>query len=110
MKLLFDENLSFRLCSLLADLFPDSDQVRNLGLDQSDDRTIWRYAGSSGFVLVTLDSDFADIAALLGPPPKVIWLRCGNQTNQTIEGILRNHFQTIAAFEVDTTANCLELL
>jgi len=25
MKLLFDQNLSFKLCKLLADLFPDSD-------------------------------------------------------------------------------------
>lgn len=24
MKLLFDQNLSFKLCTLLADLFPDS--------------------------------------------------------------------------------------
>lgn len=31
MKLLFDQNLSFKLCQRLADLFPDSDQVRRLG-------------------------------------------------------------------------------
>jgi hypothetical protein len=37
MKLLFDQNLSFKLCQRLADLFPDSDQVRRLGLDQADD-------------------------------------------------------------------------
>lgn len=28
MKLLFDQNLSFKLCRHLADLFPDSSQVR----------------------------------------------------------------------------------
>lgn len=31
MKLLFDQNLSFKLVSRLADLFPDSDQVPRLG-------------------------------------------------------------------------------
>jgi len=82
MKLLFDQNLSFKLVDRLADLFPDSDQVRRLGLDQADDRAIWEHAKRSGFVLVTQDSDFADLAALLGPPPKVIWLRCGNQPTQ----------------------------
>ena len=79
MKLLFDQNLSFRLCRQLADLYPGSSQTRLLGLAEADDRAIWRYAGSNGFVLVSLDADFAELAGLLGPPPKVIWLRSGNQ-------------------------------
>lgn len=41
MKLLFDQNLSFKLCVKLADFFPDSNQVRLLGLDQAEDRTVW---------------------------------------------------------------------
>ena len=32
MKLLFDQNLSFKLCQALADLFPGSSQVRLLGM------------------------------------------------------------------------------
>jgi predicted nuclease of predicted toxin-antitoxin system len=36
MKLLFDQNLSFKLCALLADLFPGSKSVRELGLERSD--------------------------------------------------------------------------
>jgi predicted nuclease of predicted toxin-antitoxin system len=60
-------------------------------------------------VLVTKDSDFADLAALLGAPPKVIWLRCGNQTAETIEKLLRDHAQAIAAFERDQTAACMEI-
>ena len=35
MKLLFDENLSFKLCDRLANLFPGSSQVRLLGLAES---------------------------------------------------------------------------
>jgi predicted nuclease of predicted toxin-antitoxin system len=79
MKLLFDQNLSFRLCALLTDTFPESNQVRLLGLEQADDRTIWNRAKEGGFVLVSQDADFAELAGLLGPPPKVVWLRCGNQ-------------------------------
>ncbi len=74
MKLLFDENLSFRLCRQLNDLFPESSQVRLLGLQQADDHTIWNYAKTNGYVLVTLDADFVDMAGLLGPPPKIIRL------------------------------------
>jgi predicted nuclease of predicted toxin-antitoxin system len=110
MKLLFDQNLSFKLCPLLADLFPDSDQVRQLGLDQADDRAIWQHARANGFVLVTQDADFADLAALYGPPPKVIWLRCGNQATATVEQLLRSHAATIAAIDQDSAVNCLEIL
>jgi predicted nuclease of predicted toxin-antitoxin system len=79
MKLLFDQNLSFKLCERLAKLFPGSSQVRLVGLAEATDRKIWDYPGRNGFVLVSLDVDFADRATLLGAPPKVIWLRCGNQ-------------------------------
>ena len=49
MKLLFDQNLSFKLCPALADLFPGSSQVRLLGLERADDRTIWEYAKANHF-------------------------------------------------------------
>lgn len=110
MKLLFDQNLSFKLCQALADLFPGSSQVRLLGLAQADDHTVWQHAKANGFVLVTQDSDFAEMAALYGHPPKVIWLRCGNQPTKAIENRIRGHTQDIAAFEQDPSATCLEIL
>jgi len=88
MKLLFDENLSFGLCAQLADLFPESLQVRLAGLAEASDRAIWDYAKANGFAIGSLDSDFADMAAVLGPPPKVIWLRCGNQPSTAVERLL----------------------
>lgn len=109
MKLLFDQNLSFKLCLRLKDLFPDSQQVRLLGMSVSDDREIWQHCSANEFVLVTQDSDFADMAAVLGPPPKVVWLRCGNQPTSGIERLLRKHSQTIEAFLDDETAACLEI-
>ncbi len=108
MKLLFDENLSFRLCERLEGLFPGSAQVRPLGLGEADDRTIWDYAAANGFAVVSLDVDFAEKAALIGPPPKVIWLRCGNQPTDIIEKLLREYIAVIEAFELDDAA-CLEI-
>ena len=110
MKLLFDQNLSFKLCQALANLFPNSSQVRLLGLAEANDSAVWQHAKADGFILVTQDSDFADMATLHGAPPKVIWLRCGNQPTQAIEKLLRDHAQAIAAFEQDTVAACLEIL
>ena len=109
MKLLFDQNLSFKLCLRLADLFPDSSQVRLLGLSEADDRIIWQHAKAHGFTLVSQDSDFADLAALVGPPPKVIWLRLGNKPTNAVEHVLRDRADAIKAFEHDNTAVCLEI-
>lgn len=109
MKLLFDQNLSHRLCRLLADAFPGSEQVRAAGLDRASDDLIWEFARQGGFGIVTLDSDFADIAGLRGAPPKIIWLRCGNQATDFVEHLLRDHAALIANFMESDDAACLEL-
>jgi predicted nuclease of predicted toxin-antitoxin system len=109
MRLLFDQNLSFKLCALLDDLYPNSKGVRELGLDTSDDRVIWKQAKDSGFLLVSQDSDFAEMAAHYGPPPKVIWLRCGNQPVHAIASLLRRHAATVLEFEANGSAGCLEI-
>lgn len=109
MRLLFDQNLSFRLCRSLADIFPHSQQAAGLGLARADDTSVWDVAGREGFTIVTLDADFAEMAALRGPPPKVVWLRCGNQSTSVVEGLLRSHGATIADFIDDRDAACLEL-
>ena len=90
-------------------MFPDSNQLRLLGLDQVDDQQIWRHAKANGFVLVSQDSDFADMAALYGPPPKVIWLRCGNQPTEVVEKLLRDRYEAIAAYGTDVSAACLDI-
>ena len=109
MKLLFDQNLSFKLCGRLNDLFPDSSQVQLVGLAQVDDLVIWEHAKANGFVIVTQDSDFADRAGLYGAPPKVIWLRCGNQQTAFIEALLRANGERILEFENEPETGCLEL-
>jgi predicted nuclease of predicted toxin-antitoxin system len=109
MKLLFDQNLSFKLCALLADLFPDSKSVRELGLDKSDDLVIWQRAKDFGYTLDSQDSDFAQMAAHYGHPPKVIWLRCGNQPVAIVEALLRRHAEGIAEFDGNVAAACLEI-
>lgn len=88
MKLLFDQNLSFKLCQTVADLFPESKHVRVLGLSEVGDRVLWDYAKANGFTIVS-----QEIAALLGSPPKVIWLRAGNQPTAAISTLLRERRQ-----------------
>jgi predicted nuclease of predicted toxin-antitoxin system len=71
MRLLFDQNLSFKLCNLLADLFPDSTQARLIGMEQSDDVDLWEYARVNEYVIVTQDVDFFNRSAVHGFPPKI---------------------------------------
>ena len=49
MKLLFDQNLSFKLCALLSDLVPDSKPVRQLGLGDEIAESAGLNIHSSGF-------------------------------------------------------------
>jgi predicted nuclease of predicted toxin-antitoxin system len=109
-KLLFDQNLSHRLPRRLADLFPDSDHVRPLALDQASDDSIWEFAKANGFCLVTQDSDFAERSRLYGAPPKVVWLRCGNSTPQRVEDILRRNAILIAELIQNPSLHSLEII
>lgn len=95
MKLLFDENLSFRLPRALSELFPESLHVEDVGLDQSDDEAIRRYAVEHDFTIVTKDADFAEHCLVKGAPPKVVWIRRGNCSTATVESLLCVHREEI---------------
>ena len=75
MRLLLDQNLSPRLLTALAGLYPGSSHVREVGLQTADDDTVWQYAAEHGFAIVSKDADFHERSFLLGHPPKVIWIR-----------------------------------
>lgn len=109
MKLLFDQNLSPRLVSLLADIFPDSNHVFPLGLGATADAKIWEFAKNNDYILVTKDADFGDLSVLRGFPPKVIWVRRGNCKTANIEQILRDNFTVISQFETDKTLGLVTL-
>jgi predicted nuclease of predicted toxin-antitoxin system len=89
MKLLFDQNISFRAVKGIQDLFPLAKQVCELGLENSSDRSIWNFAKKENYSIVTFDSDFYDLNLVLGTPPKIIWLRTGNATTEDIIKLFR---------------------
>ena len=109
MSLLFDQNLSRRLPALLAAEYPGSQQVILVGLDGADDRTVWSYAAAHGLAVVSKDADFQQMAATLGPPPKVVWLRVGNGPTRDIAALLRTRVADVMAFLADPAAALLEL-
>ena len=112
MKLLFDENISYRIVKKIAHLFPESAHIQRLGLLSKKDRIIWEFAKSNGFAIVTHDEDFSELSALTGPPPKVKWLRTGNTTTNILAKLLELNHVTISEFlsaSKPGSPNCLEI-
>jgi predicted nuclease of predicted toxin-antitoxin system len=109
LRLLFDQNLSRRLASALADLYPDSTHVSGAGLDDADDEDIWNYAASNAMIIVSKDSDFRHRSFLFGPPPKVIWIARGNCSTTDIEILLRRSQSDLGVFDSDPVSALLVL-
>jgi predicted nuclease of predicted toxin-antitoxin system len=108
-KLLFDENLSPQLIDVLSDLYPGSAHVHQCGLGSTDDAAIWEYAKTSGFTIVSKDSDFEERSVLSGAPPKLIWVRTRNCTTSEIESLLRAAFPQVTRFIQEDHETCLIL-
>lgn len=98
MKLLFDQNISHRLVAVLQQEYAGSQHVREVGLKDASDITVWQFAARNGFAIVTKDGDFHQRSFLFGHPPKVIWLRVGNCTTAAIEALLLRRATEIVAF------------
>lgn len=109
MRLLFDQNLSFKLVRRLADIYPDSVHVQDLKLVEADDLAIWRSAVEHDLVIVSKDADFHQLSLLYGHPPKAVWLRIGNAPTLTIATLLREHHVTMLRFQDDPDAALLAL-
>ena len=72
MRLLLDENISWRLAAHLRPHCAAVLHVRDIDLDNSPDTSIWRYARKYGFDVLTKDEDFLRLVLADGFPPRVI--------------------------------------
>jgi len=97
-KLLLDQNLSPRLVQSLAEIYPGTSHVREVGLHAAEDEAVWAYAAAHGFVIVSKDADFHQRSFVLGHPPKVVWIRRGNCSTSEIEALLVGHHAELLAF------------
>ncbi len=112
MKLLFDQNISFRIVKKLRDFFPFAAQVKELGLENKSDREIWNFARDNNYAIVTFDSDFFDLSNLLGAPPKIIWIRVGNINTIELTNLIIKKKGIIHEFLINDTLSeisCLEI-
>jgi predicted nuclease of predicted toxin-antitoxin system len=67
--------------------------ARFLGLADAEDEHIFSLARESGnVVIVSKDSDFVEMALRSGPPPKILWVTCGNLTNRRLQMVFAQTF------------------
>jgi len=99
-----DAQLSPALATwLTAEFKLQAFSARFLNLVAAKDRQIFYAAREAGAVVLTKDADFSVWLERLGPPPQIIWLRCGNTSNAYLRALLKKTLpaalQMIAAGE-----------
>ena len=93
MKFIVDAQLPPGLARYLADRFRvQASHVRDLGLRDADDPTIFQYAKKMSLIVVTKDSDFVELVYRHGTPPRIVWVTCGNTTNANLNRVFTQTF------------------
>lgn len=78
MRFLVDAQLPPALALLLVERGHVAEHVTEVGPGDASDRDLWRYALAHRAVIVTKDEDFANMVAIGGDAPSVVWVRVGN--------------------------------
>lgn len=55
-----------------------AEHVTDIGPSNATDLALWRFALDNAAVIVTKDEDFANMLAMGGDTPAVVWVRVGN--------------------------------
>ena len=109
MTIWIDAQLSPSLARWIADtLNVTAIAVRELGLRDAKDFEIFQAARQANVAVLTKDSDFPHLLAQHGPPPKVLWLTCGNTSNQNLRVILGSALRAALAL-LDSGESIVEI-
>jgi predicted nuclease of predicted toxin-antitoxin system len=95
MKLWIDAQLSPALAIWIKENFSDIEAtaVRELGLRDAEDPVIFFSARTASATVMTKDNDFVELQQRHGAPPKIIWVTCGNTSNNKLKSILLVNLQ-----------------
>ncbi|MCC7307818.1 MAG: DUF5615 family PIN-like protein [Acidobacteria bacterium] len=109
MKLLLDQNISWKLVKDLEEEFPETTHIKSVLSTETTDRDIWDFAKEGGFTVVTKDDDFEQRSVLYGHPPKIVWIRLGNCRTEEIATLILNSAKVIKAFGDDPDKSLLPI-
>jgi len=85
-----DAQLSPALAAWVNRTYDDihAQSVQTVGLRDAEDEEIFQAARDANVIVMSKDSDFLNLLDRYGPPPKVIWVTCGNTSNERMRTIL----------------------
>ena len=109
MRLFFNNNLSHRLVFILADAYPDSLHIKDMGPEDAADTEVWDYARDHRLVIVTKDRDYRDMSRTRGHPPKVIHITLRNCSTETVAALLPHHLTGLSSFQLNQYPELLTL-
>ncbi len=92
MKIWLDAHLSPRVAAWIEQAVDGVEMTVAIQADSElrslRDVEIFQRAREARAVVMTKDRDFVDMLERLGPPPQVIWLTCGNTSNDSLQELL----------------------
>lgn len=90
MKIWVDAQLSPAIAAWINRSFPEiqASSVRALGLRDATDAQIFHAAREAGAILMSKDADFMRLLEQHGAPPPVVWISCGNTSNERMREVL----------------------
>lgn len=112
MKLLFSENISYRIVKKLIHVYPHCESSVRLKLTGQPDTDVWQKAKQFGYDIVTFDEDYVFLSESRGFPPKVVFIRPASIPTRPLAELLVREFETIHSFltsDIDKRG-CLELI
>ncbi|MEM1118840.1 MAG: DUF5615 family PIN-like protein [Bacteroidota bacterium] len=107
--ILVDNNLSYRVASVLKATYKGIVHVSNVGLEAEADLVLWAYATNHQLSILTKDADFNHIQQMKGFPPKIIWIKSGNVPTKQIIALLKNKESAIKQFMDNPELGLLEI-
>jgi len=108
MKLIIDAQLPPQLAVWIWEQFGvEAYSVKYLGLHDAEDGQIFAEARRMEGIVITKDEDCVRLFHQLGSPPKILWITCGNTSNQKMREILLRRLTF--ALEPLATADLVEI-
>lgn len=106
--IIIDAQLSPHLAPWIENTFAiKAYSVTHLGLRDASDQQIFDFAKINHAMVMTKDEDFVQLHHLLGSPPKIIWITCGNTSNSRMREILKQKLKD--AMEVLSHCDLVEI-
>ena len=84
MRFLVDQHLPPALARFLETAGHTAQHVREIGLKEADDATIWRHTIAHQMVMNSKDEDFYFLALSPGSTGSLVWVKIGNCRKQTL--------------------------